>query len=220
MKTTILKLCGNHSLQDLQRAVSSGAEFIGIVFAESKRKVKPELCGEWMKQIKKRSGQKYVGVFVNPTLKEISDVLRHVQLDIIQFHGTETPARIIEVKLATGLTVWKAIHHNTSGIDRMKAYQNIVDGYVVDSKVKGAWGGTGERFDWEAIPSYTREAERQGVPCLIAGGITPDNVGEILKYYPQGIDISSGIETDGEKDNHKITDLIERLKDNDYSKLS
>ncbi len=212
MKSTLLKLCGNHSLQDLRLSVNSGAPYIGIVFAESKRKVDPALCGEWLKQIEKDKEQKYVGVFVNPTLQEISYVLSHVPLDIIQFHGNESPAEIIEIKLSTGLTVWKAIHHNQNGITKMKSFNRVVDGYVIDSKVKGAWGGTGASFDWESIPAYNKEAERQGVQCLIAGGITPQNVKEILTYSPQGIDISSGIETNGSKDGNKIQLIKERLK--------
>lgn len=212
MKSTVLKLCGNHSLQDLKLSVNSGAPFIGIVFAESKRKVDPALCGEWLKQIEKDKEQKYVGVFVNPTLQEISYVLSHVPLDIIQFHGNESPAEIIEIKLSTGLTVWKAIHHNQNGINKMKSFNRVVDGYVIDSKVKGAWGGTGASFDWESIPSYNKEAEEQGVQCLIAGGITPQNVEEILTYSPQGIDISSGIETFGSKDSEKIQLIMARLK--------
>ncbi|HHY73175.1 MAG TPA: phosphoribosylanthranilate isomerase [Bacillus bacterium] len=211
MRTVKVKLCGNHSLQDLQFSVQSGADFIGIVFAESKRKVDPVQCGEWIHQIEKESKQKYVGIFVNPSLREISDVLQHVPLDIIQFHGNESPMQIVEAKMATGLTVWKAIHHCHNSIERMKDYHRVADGYVIDSKVKGAWGGTGERFDWEAIPSYQKEAEQQGVGCLIAGGITPDNVKRILQYHPHGIDISSGIETNGIKDYQKIQLLIDNL---------
>lgn len=212
MKTTVLKLCGNHSLQDLILSVNSGVPLIGIVFAESKRKVDPIQCGGWLKQIEKGNEQKYVGVFVNPTLQEIAHVLSHVPLDIIQFHGNESPEEIIEIKLSTGLKVWKAIHHHENGINKMKSYSRVVDGYVIDSKVKGAWGGTGASFDWESIPAYNKEAEAQGVPCLIAGGITPLNVEEILAYNPQGIDISSGIETNGSKDGNKIQLIKERLK--------
>lgn len=211
MTTTLLKLCGNHSLQDLQLAVNSGAPFIGIVFAESKRKVDPVLCSEWLSQVEKGHDQKYVGVFVNSTLQEIANVLQYVPLDIIQFHGNEAPGEIIKVKMATGLKVWKAIHHSDNGIARMKDYEHVVDGYVIDSKVKGAWGGTGERFDWEAIPAYKNEAKRQGVHCLIAGGIIPENVEQILHYFPDGIDISSGIETNGKKDADKIQQLLYKL---------
>lgn len=212
MKSTILKLCGNHSLQDIMLSVNSGVPFIGIVFAESKRKVDPVQCGEWLKQIEKGKEQKYVGVFVNPTLQEISHVLSFVPLDIIQFHGNESPEEIIEIKMATGLPVWKAIHHNQNGLNKMRSYNRVVDGYVIDSKIKGAWGGTGATFDWESIPSYNQEAERQGVQCLIAGGITPNNIEEILAFSPQGIDISSGIETDGTKDSNKIQLITESLK--------
>lgn len=211
MKQIKLKLCGNQSLQDVKLSVSSGADFIGIIFGESKRKVDPVQCGKWLRQIEKGHAQKYVGVFVNQSLEEVLEVLRHVSLDIIQFHGNESPEKIKEITTATKLPAWKAIHHSPGGVSLMKAYQQVVSGYVIDSKVTGAWGGTGQQFDWEVIPAYKQEAERQGVECLIAGGITPDNVDRILTYMPHGIDISSGIETNRQKDYHKIQLLTERL---------
>ncbi|WP_102345780.1 phosphoribosylanthranilate isomerase [Bacillus sp. Marseille-P3661] len=206
-----LKLCGNHSLQDLQRSTQSGANYIGIIFADSKRQVNPIECKQWLEKTKKLKHQKLVGVFVNPTLEEILTVLEHVPLDIVQFHGTETAEEIVEFKLLTNKTAWKVIHHDQDGLDQMRKFKGVADGYVVDSKVKGAWGGTGKTFDWKATPSYRKEAEVQGVPCLIAGGITPNNVDQLLAFEPLGIDISSGTETNGEKDLQKIELLVERL---------
>lgn len=216
MKVMNVKLCGNHSLQDFKYTFNSGVPYIGIVFAKSKRKVDPVVCGDWLREIDKQPHQQLIGVFVNPTLEDVLFVLRYVGLDIIQFHGLETPSEIETIKQSTGLKVWKAIHHeNDQGKNRMKLYEGVVDGYIVDSKVKGAWGGTGLTFDWQEIPTYVEEAKRQGVPCFIAGGITPENVEDILIYNPDGIDLSSGIETNGQKDEHKIRILLERLKDND-----
>ncbi|NSL52288.1 phosphoribosylanthranilate isomerase [Calidifontibacillus erzurumensis] len=222
MSRTMIKLCGNHSFQDLKYSVASGVPYIGLVFAESKRKVDPLECSKWLEQIEKGRSQKYVGVFVNPSLLEIASVLQYVPLDIIQFHGDENPEQVIEAKMATGLTVWKAIHHNEKALVKMKSFYHIADGYVIDSKVNGAWGGTGKRFDWDAIPAYQKEAQIQGVPCFIAGGITPDNVSEILNYRPDGIDISSGIETMWRKDARKIQKLIEIIEnfcDNNYNSM-
>lgn len=215
MKSIQLKLCGNQSLQDLELSVNSGADYIGIVFADSKRKVDPVQCGQWLMKINKKPFQKYVGIFVNPSLQDIENVLKYVPLDIIQCHGNESPEQVTEIKQSTGLSVWKAIHHDDNGINKMKEFNGIVDGYVIDSKTKGAWGGTGVTFDWGSIPAYKEEANRQGVPCLIAGGITPGNVADILIYLPPGIDISSGIETNRQKDKIKIEQLIERLNNHD-----
>ncbi|MED5075681.1 N-(5'-phosphoribosyl)anthranilate isomerase, partial [Anoxybacillus geothermalis] len=70
----------------------------------------------------------------------------------------------------------------------------------------------GVAFDWEAVPRYLEEAARQGVPCFIAGGVTPDNIERLLLYRPDGIDISSGIETDGRKDPTKMKQIEEKIK--------
>ncbi|WP_017755576.1 phosphoribosylanthranilate isomerase [Calidifontibacillus oryziterrae] len=209
-----VKLCGNHSLEDLKYSFLSGVRYIGIVFAaESKRTVEPVECGNWLSQLEKHHYQQIVGVFVNPKEEEILDVLKYVPLQVLQFHGNETPQYIQKIKEITRLTVWKAIHHEqVTGLATMREFRGVVDGYVIDSKVKGEWGGTGQCFDWKAIPQYVEEGKRQGVPCLIAGGITADNVEKVVAYCPDGVDLASGIETEGHKDKNKITVLLERLK--------
>lgn len=212
MRKPELKLCGNHSLDDIHTVINSSAENIGIVFAKSKRQVHYLEAKEWIGRYQKKSYQRLVGVFVNPSIEELSQVLKHVPLDIIQCHGNETIDDILRIREHFSLPIWKAIHHNDAALKLMASYQGIVDGYVVDSKVKGQWGGSGVRFDWKAIPNYLKEATRQGVPCFIAGGVTPDNIESILSYQPDGIDISSGIETEGKKDSLKVKQLEERLK--------
>jgi phosphoribosylanthranilate isomerase len=93
----------------------------------------------------------------------------------------------------------------------MRQYAGVADGYVVDSRVSGAWGGTGVAFDWSNVPFYLEEAARQAVPCFIAGGITPENVERLLAYRPYGIDISSGIEENGEKSVEKMKEIEKKV---------
>jgi phosphoribosylanthranilate isomerase len=208
-----LKLCGNHSLSDFQVVTKSKrANYIGVIFADSKRQVNPHDLKDWLKKAPLPSYQKLVGVFVNPSLTEVSEVLQHVPLDLIQCHGNETVETILSIKEAFELPVFKAIHHQKEGWRQLKQYEGVVDGYVVDSKVKGAWGGTGIKFEWESIPCYLKEANRQGVTCLIAGGINAENVDGCIVYHPHGIDLSSGIEVDGRKSEEQLQRLEERMK--------
>ncbi|KHE67305.1 phosphoribosylanthranilate isomerase, partial [Halobacillus sp. BBL2006] len=148
------------------------------------------------------------------TLDEIEEVLHFVDLDVIQLHGNETVSDLLKIKEATGLPVWKVIHHQNDGRKQMDLFQGVADGYVIDSKVKGAYGGTGVRFDWEAVPGYRDFALEQGVPCLIAGGINTENIGELLSHKPEGIDLSSGIEMNEQKDISKVQTIMKEVERN------
>ncbi|HEU5140034.1 MAG TPA: phosphoribosylanthranilate isomerase [Bacillales bacterium] len=207
-----VKYCGNHSLQDLHYTANSRADYLGFIFSSvSKRCVSAEQVSGWVQEVPPKNGQKLVGLFVNSSAEEINAVVNRVPLDIIQCHGLETPELVHEISAVTGLPVWKAIHHDDHALDRMKAYEGKAEGFVVDCKVKGQWGGTGKSFDWTVVPEYTAEAKRQGVPCFIAGGVRAGNVSELLRYKPEGIDISSGIERDGDKNQEEISRLEERM---------
>ncbi|WP_028784933.1 phosphoribosylanthranilate isomerase [Thalassobacillus devorans] len=211
MRSPLVKLCGNRSKQDLAYSAYSQATHLGFIFVPgTKRYVRPERVGRWVNEV--NPDQKLVGVFVEPTIEELEIVLHYVPLDIIQLHGNETVSEVLQIKEHFSLPVWKVIHHADFGVDYMHLFKGAVDGFVVDSKVKGAYGGTGVRFDWEAIPAYRKEAEHQGVPCLIAGGITAENAGEVLSYYPGGIDLSSGTETENKKDQNKIQALMREVE--------
>ncbi|QOR65262.1 phosphoribosylanthranilate isomerase [Cytobacillus suaedae] len=205
-----LKYCGNKSLNDLQVSCNSNADYIGVIFADSKRKVHAEDLSRWLEQVDLQT-KELVGVFVNESVDEIANVVSKVPLSIIQCHGTESPEQLIEIKSIINLPIWKAIHHSDDALQVMGNLRGIVDGFVIDSKVKGMWGGTGITFDWNRVGDYIAEAESQGVPCFIAGGIIPENITTLLQFHPKGIDLSSGIEVDGIKNKRLIRELEERL---------
>ncbi|MCC3358329.1 phosphoribosylanthranilate isomerase [Bacillus sp. REN16] len=211
MPEPLIKYCGNKSLRDVQVVAKSKAHYIGFIFANSKRKVSPSDVNKWLRQVDIRD-KKTVGIFVNAELKEIEEVLAKVPLSVIQCHGTESVDFIKQVKNKTSLHVWKVIHHNEQGLQMMKEFAGVADGYVVDTKVANIWGGSGISFDWKSIPLYQHEARKQRVPCFIAGGIGPDNIENLLHYDIDGFDISSGIELDGKKD-HIIIQTIEKWVD-------
>ncbi|RXJ03954.1 phosphoribosylanthranilate isomerase [Anaerobacillus alkaliphilus] len=205
----LLKYCGNHSLNDVIVTAKSRADYLGFVFAPSKRCVTAQQVSRWLKEVE--VSQKIVGVFVNATLREIEEVMEEVSLDVIQCHGEEPPEFVTTLKEKYQKNVWKVIHHSKSGLQTMQAYRHKVDGFVIDSKVAGQRGGTGVQFDWQVIPEYQQEAKNQQVPCFIAGGINVSTITQLLEYNPIGIDLSSGIERDGRKSTTIKNNFEERL---------
>lgn len=207
-----LKYCGNHSLDDVRKTISSRADYLGFIFTEkSRRAVTPFQAADWLKQAGPGGSKKIVGVFADNSMDFVLNTARSVHLDVIQLHGSERPEYAAAVRRNTGIRVWKVIHHGPSAMNEMQLYEGCVDGYVIDTKVAGKLGGTGVAFDWRQVPLYTEEARRQGNVCLIAGGICPENISDLLRYHPEGIDISSGIEQDFHKDNERIRKIEEKV---------
>lgn len=219
---TMVKICGIKEEATLQGMNGLPVDYIGFVFAKSKRHVTPERASALQalsKRIEMAEGKppRVVGVFVNPTIEFLEEVLSKVELDVIQLHGDETPDFCQEVQAQFKIEVWRALpvteevhgEGNLTGADRLSVYRNAVSAILLDT----AGGGTGKTFQWDVIPSYQAAARQNGLQLLIAGGLTPDNVAQLVtSYHPQGVDISSGVETDGVKDIHKITAFAERVR--------
>jgi phosphoribosylanthranilate isomerase len=207
----LLKYCGNHSLTDIELSLKGRANYIGVVFAESKRKVTPCDVNEWLASVAWKPEKKLVGLFVNEEIEEIERVQTIVSLDVIQCHGNESVGYIKELKETIDLPIWKVIHHTEGAWETMEDYAPFVDSFVVDSKVRGEWGGTGTSFDWSHIPNYLQVGRKLNKTVFIAGGINPHNVGDLLAYHPDGIDLSSGIEIDGTKSEVEMKQLEEGI---------
>lgn len=211
MGSPLLKLCGNKSLSDLKISNQSHAQFVGVIFAkESRRCVDPNILARWLKEID-NFRQRLVGVFINPTINDLLEVLVKVKLDVIQCHGSESPQEVLKLKQVIQLPIWKVIHHQDDALALMKTYNGVVDGYIIDNKRGNELGGTGESFDWSFIPKYIEEAHRQGVKCFIAGGINSENIEKLLIYDPDGIDISSGIEKNFAKNRQLVNQIEEKV---------
>ncbi|WP_018962199.1 phosphoribosylanthranilate isomerase [Sporolactobacillus vineae] len=207
-----LKYCGNHSLEDVRKTMHSRADYLGFIFTQkSRRAVSPLQAADWLDQAGPAGHKQIVGVFADDPMDLILKTARTVRIDVIQLHGGESPQYAAAIRKKTGIRVWKAIHHGASSLNEMRLYEGYVDGYVIDTKVAGQFGGTGIAFDWHQVPLYTEEARRQGKICLIAGGIRPENVGDLLRYGPEGIDISSGIESNFHKDSKQIRKIEEKV---------
>lgn len=222
MRETAVKICGLQSVEVLKSMVHLNIDYIGFVFAESKRRIDPKqaaelikVLGDWKTDRRPRS----VGVFVNPDIEQLQEVMDMAQLDVIQLHGQESPAFCASVKERLGTSVIKALpvqggpDEAVAGTQRLAPYGGHVDAFLLDTYDPRYGGGSGRTFAWEAIPAYHERAGMHGIPLFIAGGLTPDNAGALISVYdPEGLDVSSGVETDGVKDIAKITAFVERVK--------
>jgi phosphoribosylanthranilate isomerase len=218
-----VKICGIREEQTILAMAGMPVDLIGFVFAPSKRQVTAEkaarLCAV-ARGVNMNEGRppRAVGVFVDPTLEELERALAQAPLDIVQLHGRETPAFCRQVRERFGVEVWRAFpveeretdpESGLTGAERLAKYEGAVSAVLLDT----AGGGTGRTFRWALIPSYQARARAHGQRLFIAGGLTPDNVSGLLaSCLPDGVDISSGVETDGAKDIRKIAAFAERVK--------
>ena len=144
-----------------------------------------------------------VGVFVDETPEHIAQVLKRVPLDVIQLHGSETAEIVSGVRWRTGLPIWKAVR--VQNPEEIAAAQQLgADRLILEGHVPGQAGGTGVTADWNLIAGA-----RPSQSFLLAGGLTPENVAEAVSLVqPDGVDFSSGIETDGVKDYEKMKQIV------------
>ncbi len=211
---TKVKICGLSEIEHALVAGKAGADFLGLVFAPSRRQVSPQkalLLVEAIHSLENRPA--VVGVFVNSTAEEVNHVAKHCRLDWVQFSGDESwdYCREIEKPLI------KVIHVST-GQKTDEILTNIEMGYqllsknelvcLLDSQVRDTYGGTGQVFNWQVAAEVSAR-----FPVLVAGGLTPTNVGQLVKkVQPWGVDVSTGVETNGQKDPLKIRAFIQVVR--------
>ena len=195
-----VKICGLTRPEHVAAAVEAGAAFVGFVFfPKSPRHLDEDKAAVLAADVP--PGVARVGLFVNPDDALLDSVLGKVPLDIVQLHGTETPARVAEIKARSGLPVMKAVGvAETSDLDALWDYGLAADLLLVDAKPpKNADlpGGNGLAFDWQLLVG-----RKWMTPWMLAGGLTPDNVAEAVRLTGARIvDVSSGVETaPGQKD--------------------
>ena len=231
--TPKVKMCGISKVDTIPAIVEAKPDYMGLVFATSKRQVTVEqaktLVAELHKQYEKTYGEatvqmntdiaqdsqdsqnsqefvqgnsnfekiKTVGVFVNETVENLLKIAEEVKLDVIQLHGDEDETFIQSLKECTNVEVWKAVQVR-SAADAEKWIDSSADMLLFDAYHKDERGGTGEVFDWSSLDEFER-------PFMLAGGIDSTNVARAIRTVrPYGLDISSGIETNGVKDNEKM----------------
>jgi phosphoribosylanthranilate isomerase len=215
---TKVKICGLQSVEVLKSLQPFTPDYVGFVFAPSRRQVTAEQAAMMLECLPEKVQS--VGVFVNPSLEELAKLLSVAELDVIQLHGQENPEFCQWVKGEfPAQKVWKALPASPEtgsekdAMQLLRPYAPWVDVFLIDTYDPSAEGGTGVTFPWERIPWYQSACNELNIPLFIAGGLNPDNVSELMDgYAPYGVDVSSGVETDRVKDPVKMGRFIERVR--------
>ncbi|WP_102691877.1 phosphoribosylanthranilate isomerase [Rummeliibacillus pycnus] len=199
---TKVKICGLMKEENVKTAVESGADAIGFVFAKSKREVSIERAQQLAKHIP--MGILKIGVFVDAPIETILQAYKEVPLDFVQLHGHETNEEIQKI----GVPTIKACSiKNQEDIERALTYET--DYLLLDAPGIQFAGGSGQTFDWGLL-DHPKLKERK---VILAGGLNPSNVVNAVEIAePYMVDVSSGVENNGQKDNHLITSFIDAVK--------
>lgn len=205
--TTLVKICGITRLEDALAAAGAGAHAIGLVFyAESPRHVTPAKAGEIIRAIPPFITT--VGLFVNASAAEVRSVLAEAPVELLQFHGEETPGfcRQFDRPFMKAVRVGPRVDLLQYGRDYRDA-----QALLLDAMVEGLRGGSGVTFDWNLIPRDL------ALPVILSGGLTAENVTEaVRRVRPLAVDVSSGVESaKGIKDASKIAAFMKGVRDAD-----
>ena len=195
-----IKLCGLTELCDIEAANSLTPEYIGFVFAKkSRRYVPPEKAAEFKERL--ATGIRAVGVFVNEAPETVAGLLEDGIIDMAQLHGSEDEIYIRRMRELTGRSLIQAFSMDAA--EDIRAAEESPADYILPDSGKG---GTGNAFDWNLIKGIHR-------PFFLAGGLHAGNVAEaVRRLSPYGVDVSSGIETDGKKDARKMAEFVRLIR--------
>ena len=196
-----IKICGITRPEDAEQALALGADTVGCVFhAASARHVTEEIAQDI--RVAVGDAGTLVGLFVDPTVDQVQAVLDRIELDVLQFHGEESPAFCEQFQRPYLKAVAMSADADLTAVNR--AYCSA-RGLLLDSAHEGQFGGTGHRFDWEWIDAGLEKR------LMLAGGLTADNVGDAIRQVrPAAVDVSSGVEKKkGIKDCDRMRAFIE-----------
>jgi phosphoribosylanthranilate isomerase len=203
--TVRVKICGLTRVEDALAAVELGADALGFVFAPSPRRVSPEQARAIIRELPPLV--QTVGVFVDEDPERVEYTARYCDLDLLQFHGGESPAYC----RGFGRRAIKALRlRSRRELPGVSEYAGAAGALLLDTLVPGQQGGTGRTFDWD----LALEAARYG-RIIVAGGLNPENVAAAISAAkPYGVDASSGLEREpGIKDHGKMARFIERARE-------
>ncbi|MFD2727984.1 phosphoribosylanthranilate isomerase [Enterococcus camelliae] len=200
---TKVKICGLSTVEALTCAIQAGADYLGLVFAESPRQVTIEQASHLLQQVPIPKTVQTVGVFVSPTRHQLLETQRLTGIDLVQIHGElpalqDLPFPVIHAQAAT----------QTLKLDPIET-----DYILLDAPATSYQGGNGRPFDWSSIDPTTLPAQK----LWLAGGLNANNVQRAIHYFhPFVVDVSSGVETNGQKDCQKIQAFCQKVKENPY----
>ncbi len=207
---TKIKICGITNKEDALWAVNLKVDALGFIFAESPRRVKPEIVQKIVELLPPFISS--VGVFVNEDRRKVEEITESCGLTTLQFHGEESPSYCEEFKQK----VVKAFRVKDKSVLRKAAqYQERVDAYLLDTYSPSKYGGTGKTFDWR----IAKEIKEFGLPIILSGGLNPENIKEaISEVEPYGVDVSSGVEErPGKKNLEKLINFVRIVRETDES---
>lgn len=198
-----VKICGLSRVNDILAVNIAKPDFVGFVFAKSKRQITLEMAVNLKAYLSKSI--KTVGVFVNENIETIELHYLSGVIDMVQLHGDEDNSYISRLKSTVPLDIIKAVRVQTAS-DIVQANNYKSDYLLLDTYSKDCYGGSGTTFDWSLIRDINK-------PFYLAGGINIDNICQaITAVKPFCIDASSGVETDGQKDQSKIMNLVRSVR--------
>lgn len=197
-----IKICGLTRPEDMVAVNQALPDYAGFVFAPGKRLISPQTAGMLKALLSPRIPA--VGVFVHASIRDIVALGESKTIDLIQLHGGEPESYINTLKQHTDLPIIKAVRV-TSTEQILEAQDTEANYLLLDTYVKGVYGGSGQCFDWSLIPKLSK-------PFFLAGGLTMDHLGAALATQAFCLDVSSSVETDGKKDPRKISRMVLEVK--------
>lgn len=210
-----IKLCGMMKPCDIEYANRIKPDFVGFIFANTRRKISAAQAKQFREALDAEIPA--VGVFVNEDISVITSLVQNGCIDMIQLHGEEDADYIRRLREVCDVPVIKAV--KVQMVEQIRQAAALpVDYLLLDTYRKGVLGGTGEAFDWEllreakAAAGDTAEGELFGKPYFLAGGLHAGNLREAAALGSYGLDVSSGIETDGSKDFTKMVEVMELVR--------
>lgn len=207
---TKLKLCGLRRAEDIRMVNRYKPDYIGFIFAESRRQVTHQQASELKELLSPDISA--VGVFVNAPVEEIAAVCNAGIIDLVQLHGDESEPYIRQLRREITLPIIKAIQVRTPE-QILRAADLPCELLLLDTYVEGQRGGSGTAFDHSMIPPISK-------PFFLAGGLNEENLPAALEAcHPYGVDISSGVETDGFKDEQKIRTVTALMLNRERSRI-
>ena len=211
---TKVKICGILQVDHALVAAEAGADFVGLVFAPSKRQVSSQTARQIAREVKRLEPHPLVvGVFVNTIAREVNRLAAFCRFDWVQLSGDESweYCKQIERPIIKTIRVLSSRGAEEILAELSRGHKILApEGFtcLLDSDVKGAYGGTGQTFEWEMASQVS-----QKYSIIIAGGLSPVNVGQAIKTVkPWGVDVSTGVETEGSKDVAKIKAFIQAVR--------